>query len=336
MRWAAETREARRSGGRKPSSLVLAPTRELALQIVAELEPLARAKSLRIAAVYGGAPLASQAKRVRGAQILVATPGRLFDLMERGLVTLTNVRVLVLDEADRMLDMGFRPQVDRILRTVPENRQTLLFSATLAGAVDEIVRSYTTKPSRFRAEAPPEAERGIVEHAFVAVTPETKLDRLVEHLNAERGLALVFVRTKHGADKLTRKLVRQHAVRAVAMHGAMSQSARQRALAQFESGRVSTLVATDVAARGLDVDDVTHVINYDPPALAEDYVHRVGRTGRAGRDGAGVTLVLPEQRSDVGKIASSLGHGDAFAASGMVAAKPPKPARRRSQRRRPR
>jgi superfamily II DNA/RNA helicase len=325
------------TGGRKPSALVLAPTRELALQIVAELEPLARAKSLRIAAVYGGAPIAAQAKRVRGAQILVATPGRLFDLMERGLVTLATVRVLVLDEADRMLDMGFRPQVDRILHTVPENRQTLLFSATLAGAVDEIVRSYTTKPSRFRAEAAPEAERGSVEHAFVAVTPETKLDRLVEHLNAERGLALVFVRTKHGADKLTRKLVRQHAVRAVAMHGAMSQNARQRALAQFESGRASTLVATDVAARGLDVDDVTHVINYDPPALAEDYVHRVGRTGRtgrAGRDGAGVTLVLPEQRSDVGKIASSLGHGDAFAASGMVAPKPPKPARRRSQSRR--
>jgi superfamily II DNA/RNA helicase len=322
--------------GRAPAALVLAPTRELALQIVADLEPLARAKSLRIAAVYGGAPLASQAKRARGAQIMVATPGRLFDLMERGLVTLANVRVLVLDEADRMLDMGFRPQVDRIVHTLPENRQTLLFSATLAGAVDEITRSYTTKPSRFRAEAPPEAERGIVDHAFVAVTPENKLDRLVEHLKAERGLALVFVRTKHGADKLTRKLVRQHDVRAVAMHGAMSQNARQRALAQFESGRVSTLVATDVAARGLDVDDVTHVINYDPPALAEDYVHRVGRTGRAGRAGSGVTFVLPEQRSDVGKMASSLGHGVAFTASGMVASKPPKPARRRSQRRRPR
>jgi superfamily II DNA/RNA helicase len=324
-------------GGRLPSALVLAPTRELALQIVDDLEPIARAKNLRIAAVYGGAPLSSQAKKARGAQILVATPGRLFDLMERGLVTLTNVRVLVLDEADRMLDMGFRPQVDRILRTVPENRQTLLFSATLAGAVDEIVRSYTTNPSRFKAAAPPEAERGNVDHAFVPVTAEDKLERLVEHLNEERGLALVFVRTKHGADKLTRKLVRQHDVPAVAMHGAMTQNARQRALAQFESGRVSTLVATDVAARGLDVDDVTHVINYDPPALAEDYVHRVGRTGRAGRDGTGVTFVLPEQRTDVSRIASSLGHGEAFAASGMAAPKPQRTGRAHNrQRRRPR
>ncbi len=324
-------------GGKMPSSLVLAPTRELALQIVDDLEPLARAKNLRVACVYGGAPLGPQAKRARGAHILVATPGRLFDLMERGLISLGNVRVLVLDEADRMLDMGFRPQVDRILKTVPANRQTLLFSATLAGAVDEIVRSYTANPSRFRAEAPPEAERGNVDHAFVPVTADDKLDRLVEHLNAERGLALVFVRTKHGADKLTRKLVRQHDVRAVAMHGAMSQNARQRALQQFESGRVSTLVATDVAARGLDVDDVTHVINYDPPALAEDYVHRIGRTGRAGRDGNGVTFVLPEQRIDVSKIASRLGHGDAFAASGMAAPKPAKSSRPHNRnRRRPR
>jgi ATP-dependent RNA helicase RhlE len=327
-------------GGRTPTALVLAPTRELALQIVADLEPLARAKNVRIAAVYGGAPLSAQVKRARGAQILVATPGRLFDLMERRLVSLESIRVLVLDEADRMLDMGFRPQVDRILRTVPENRQTMLFSATLAGAVDEIVRSYTTNPARFRAEAPPEAERGTVDHAFVAVTPEDKIERLVEHLNAERGLALVFVRTKHGADKLTRKLVRQHDVAAVAMHGAMTQNARQRALAQFESGRVTTLVATDVAARGLDVDDVTHVINYDPPALPDDYIHRVGRTGRAGRDGNGVTFVLPEQRKDVGQLATRLGHGEAFAAAGMAAPKPqPKTSQRpgqRNRRRRPR
>jgi superfamily II DNA/RNA helicase len=305
--------------GRTPTSLVLAPTRELALQIVDDLRPLANARQLRIAAVYGGAPLPSQAKRAQGAHILVATPGRLQDLIERRLVSLATIRILVLDEADRMLDMGFRPQVDKILRTVPENRQTLLFSATLGGGVDEIVRSYTTKPSRFRAEAPPQAERGTVEHAFVPVTPEDKLGRLVEHLNAERGLALVFVRTKHGADKLARKLSRQHDVPAVTMHGAMTQNARQRALAQFESGKVPTLVATDVAARGLDVDDVTHVINYDPPALADDYVHRVGRTGRAGRDGTGVTFVLPEQRGDVAKLARSLGHGDAFAASGMRA-----------------
>ena len=152
---------------------------------------------------------------------------------------------------------------------------------------------------------PAEAQRGEIDHTFVAVTAEDKLDRLVEQLRGDRGLALVFVRTKHGADKLARKLERQHNIRAVAMHGNLSQSQRERALAQFESGRVSTLVATDVAARGLDVDDITHVINFDPPQGDNDYVHRVGRTGRAGRSGTGVTLVLPDQRGDVGRLADA-------------------------------
>ncbi|HEV2593558.1 MAG TPA: C-terminal helicase domain-containing protein, partial [Gaiellaceae bacterium] len=166
-------------------------------------------------------------------------------------------------------------------------------------------------------------------HEFVSVTHEGKLDQLVARLNEERGLALVFVRTKHGADKLARKLSRQHGVPAVTMHGNMSQNARERSLAQFESGRVPTLVATDVAARGLDVDHVTHVINFDPPHSDDDYVHRVGRTGRAGRSGTGVTLVLPDQRADVQQLAKRLGHGDAFAASGMTVAKQPRPTRNR-------
>jgi len=316
------------AGGR-PAALVLVPTRELASQVVEDLRPLAAAKQLKIAAVYGGTSISAQAKRAKTAQILVATPGRLFDLIERRLISLSDVRVLVLDEADRMLDMGFRPQVDRILRGVPQNRQTMLFSATLGGGVDELARAYTNNPSRFRAEAPVEARRGEVEHAFVAVTAADKLERLVEQLDGDRGLALVFVRTKHGADKLARKLERQHDVRATAMHGNMSQNARERALAQFESGRVSTLVATDVAARGLDVDDITHVINYDPPHGDDDYVHRVGRTGRAGRSGNGVTFVLPEQRSDVGGLASRLGHGESFAAAGMTLPPPPRPSGRR-------
>ncbi|MDQ3068031.1 MAG: DEAD/DEAH box helicase, partial [Actinomycetota bacterium] len=246
----------------RPGALVLVPTRELALQVAADLRPLAKAKGLRVETVYGGAPIGMQIKKARDAHVLVATPGRLFDLIERRAVNLNDVRVLVLDEADRMLDMGFKPQVDRILRGVPTNRQTMLFSATFDGAVAELARNYTVKATHVRGTLPAEAERGEVEHSFVAVTAEDKLDRLVEQLRLDRGLALVFVRTKHGADKLARKLERQHNIKAVAMHGNLSQNQRERALAQFESGRVSTLVATDVAARGLDVDDITHVINF--------------------------------------------------------------------------
>ena len=224
-----------------------------------------------------------------------------------------------------MLDMGFKPQVDRILRGVPDNRQTMLFSATLDGAVADLAAAYTVNAVRVQAEAPIEAQRGEVDHTFVAVTSEDKLDRLVEQLRSDRGLALVFVRTKHGADKLARKLERQHNIKAVAMHGNLSQNQRERALAQFESGRVTTLVATDVAARGLDVDDITHVINFDTPHGDNDYVHRVGRTGRAGRSGTGVTFVLPDQRGDVSRLATRLGHGDSFASSGMAVATRPTP-----------
>jgi superfamily II DNA/RNA helicase len=316
------------SDGNRPGALVLVPTRELASQVVEDLRPHANAKGLKIAAVYGGTALGPQAKRAKHANILVATPGRLFDLIERGLVQLGGVRVLVLDEADRMLDMGFRPQVDRILKGVPENRQTMLFSATLDGAVADLARRYTANAVRYTAEAPIESKRGEIEHEFVSVTADGKLASLVEHLGADRGLALVFVRTKHGADKLARKLTRQHNVPTVVMHGNMSQNARERSLAQFESGRVSTLVATDVAARGLDVDDITHVINFDPPHSHDDYVHRVGRTGRAGRSGTGVTFVLPDQQADVQKLAKHLGHADAFAASGMAVATAAPAARR--------
>jgi superfamily II DNA/RNA helicase len=313
-----------------PGALVLVPTRELASQIVGELEPAAAARNLRIAAVYGGTSVSGQAKRARGADVLVATPGRLNDLLERRLVSLSSVRVLVLDEADRMLDMGFRPQVDRILEQIPENRQTLLFSATLEGPVADLARTYTVNASRFTTGAQIENTGGEVGHEFVAVTADDKLERLAEQLQRARGLALVFVRTKHGAEKLARKLFRGHDLRAAVLHGNMSQNARERSFAQFESGRVSTLIATDIAARGLDVDDITHVINFDPPRTPDDYVHRVGRTGRAGRAGTGVTLVLPEQRHDVSRLARAVGHARAFAASGIE----PPPAAPRSPRRR--
>ena len=321
------------AGGNRPGALVLVPTRELASQVVEDLRAHAKAKGLSIAAVYGGTALGPQAKRAKSAHILVATPGRLFDLIERGMVHLGNVRVLVLDEADRMLDMGFRPQVDRILKGVPENRQTMLFSATLDGAVADLARRYTSNAVRYTAEAPIEAQQGEIEHHFVPVTADGKLEALAEKLGGDRGLALVFVRTKHGADKLARKLSRQHDVPTVVMHGNMSQNARERSLAQFESGRVSTLVATDVAARGLDVDGITHVINFDPPHGDDDYVHRVGRTGRAGRSGTGITFVTPEQRADVQKLAKNLGHADAFAASGMAVAAAAPAARRGTRQR---
>jgi superfamily II DNA/RNA helicase len=314
----------------RPAALVLVPTRELASQIVDELRPLAKARGLRIAAVYGGTSVSGQTKHARGAHVLVATPGRLHDLLERRLVSLEGVRVLVLDEADRMLDMGFRPQVDRIVGQIPQNRQTLLFSATLDGPVADLARSYTVNASRFTNGAEAELGGGEIDHEFVAVTADDKLDQLAEQLRRERGLALVFVRTKHGADKLARKLVRRHDLPSAVLHGNMSQNARERSLSSFESGRVSTLIATDIAARGLDVDDITHVINFDPPRTAEDYVHRIGRTGRAGRSGTGVTLVLPDQRLDVSKLANTLGHAKAFEASGIVVPRAPaRPQRRR-------
>jgi ATP-dependent RNA helicase RhlE len=304
----------------RPSALVLVPTRELAAQVTAELESLAPRKQLSVASAYGGMPLRAQAKRVKSAHILVATPGRLQDLAERGLVDLTRVRTFVLDEADRMLDMGFQPQVDRIVRRLPKNRQTMFFSATLDGRVGELARAYTNSPSRFETQ-PSSEEPGEIDHHFVSVTTDTKVETLIEHIASSEGLTLVFTRTKRGADRLVQKLDRQN-VNAVAMHGDMSQNARERALARFESGKVKTLVATDVAARGLDLDDVTQVINFDPPEEDKDYVHRTGRTGRAGRDGTAITLVLPEQQAETSRVARRLGHSERFEEAGLKSARP--------------
>jgi superfamily II DNA/RNA helicase len=302
----------------RPSALVLVPTRELAAQVTAELESLAPSMGLTVASVYGGVPLRAQASRAKSAHILVATPGRLEDLAERRLVDLTHIRTLVLDEADRMLDMGFQPQVDLIVRRVPRNRQTMFFSATLDGRVGELARAYTNSPSRFETQ-PSTAEPGEIDHHFVSVTANTKVDTLIEQIRSAEGLTLVFTRTKRGADRLAQKLGRQN-VPAEAMHGDMSQAARERALERFESGKVKTLVATDVAARGLDLDDVTQVINFDPPEEDKDYVHRTGRTGRAGRDGTAVTLVLPEQQAETSRVARRLGHGERFEQAGLKSA----------------
>ena len=298
----------------RPSGLVLVPTRELAAQVAAELETIAPAHNLNIAAVYGGVTISTQAKKAREAHILVATPGRLQDLIDRKAVKLDGIRILILDEADRMLDMGFQPQVDKIVARIPRKRQTMFFSATLDGEVGELARAYTTNASRFEGELP--VEQGDVQHRFIPVTADNKVETLARLLSEERGLALVFVRTKRGADRLVQKLAKND-VTAVAMHGDMNQTQRERALKRFEDGKVSTLVATDVAARGLDLDDITHVINFDPPEDNKGYVHRVGRTGRAGRDGTGVTLVLPEQQAEVSHVARMLGHTEQYASEGM-------------------
>jgi superfamily II DNA/RNA helicase len=291
-------------GRRRPSALILAPTRELAGQIVDETRGVARARGLRVAAAYGGVGIQKQAHAAREAEILVATPGRLQDLLDRGSLTLEHVDILVIDEADRMLDMGFRPAVDRLVAACPRQRQTLFFSATLDGEAGRLAARYT-RDARRHEHRPRQTRTGTTEHRFVAVERDRRIDALVGELRGDRGLALVFVRTKRGADRLVRRLGTA-GVHAVAMHGDKSQRQREKALARFESGAVDTLVATDVAARGIDVDGISHVINFDPPADREGYVHRIGRTGRAGRGGIGVTFYGAEQAKDLGRIATDL------------------------------
>jgi ATP-dependent RNA helicase RhlE len=294
----------------RPAALVLAPTRELATQIVEDIRHIAHSRALRVTAVYGGVGLVKQAKEAATSHVLVATPGRLEDLLARGAFTLHNIRMLVLDEADRMLDMGFRPAIDRIVTACPKARQTLLFSATLDGEAGRIAEVYTRDPAVHRHGPATRRANAEIEHRFVQIAHEHRVEALVRELERDRDLTLVFVRTKHGADRLVKRL-RARGVSAVAMHGDKSQRQRERALAQFESGAIDTLVATDVAARGIDVERISHVINFDPPADSETYVHRIGRTGRAGRKGTGITLLSPEQHRDVTKLAGQLGleHG---------------------------
>jgi ATP-dependent RNA helicase RhlE len=293
--------------GRSPSALVLAPTRELAGQIVTELRSIAAARKLRIAAVYGGVGFGAQSKAARAADVLVATPGRLEDLIARGVVSLKGVRILVLDEADRMLDMGFRPAVERIVGQTPRARQTLFFSATLDGAAGKLAASHTRGAKR-HTHAAAKRRKADIEHRFVHVESQSaKLDRLIVHLEEGEGTrTLVFVRTKRGADRLVKRL-RNREVAAVAMHGDKSQGQRERALARFERGEVGTLIATDVAARGIDVPEIARVVNFDAPGDREAYVHRVGRTGRAGRTGTGISFVLGEQTAEMGRMARELG-----------------------------
>jgi ATP-dependent RNA helicase RhlE len=309
-----------RSDEPAPAALILVPTRELAQQVADDFATVSKAKGLRVGVAYGGTSVREQAKAMRDAHVLIATPGRLQDLAERGVVKLDRVRILVLDEADRMLDMGFQPQVDRIVRRLTKERQTMFFSATLDGAVGTMARAYTREPVLHQVESTIETAEG-VDHRFLSVSAHSKVEALVELLQHDGGLTLVFVRTKRGADRLVHKL-KQKGVRAAGLHGDMAQGARQRALERFEAAHVDVLVATDVAARGLDLEGISHVVNYDPPQDDKGYVHRIGRTARAGKTGTGITLVTADQQGDVGRMAARLDLDRAFEQDGMKVAPP--------------
>jgi superfamily II DNA/RNA helicase len=301
-----------------PAALILVPTRELAQQVRDDLVDIARAKRLKTKVVYGGTRVTEQSKGVGDAHILIATPGRLQDLADRKLVKLDGVKIFVLDEADRMLDMGFQPQVDRIVRLLPKDRQTMFFSATLDGAVGRIADVYTKNPVRHEIISDGKTVEE-ADHRFVPAGSHEKLDKLVELVNLQEGLTLVFVNTKRRVESLARQL-RAQDVPTVMMHGDMTQQAREKALQRFEDKHVGVLVATDVAARGLDLDDITLVVNYDPPLEDKGYVHRVGRTARAGRGGMSVTFVTPDQQGDVSRMAARLDLHEEFEQEGMKVA----------------
>lgn len=283
-----QRRSRRRDGGR-PRALILVPTRELAAQVEEALGVLAAAIGVAVTSVYGGVGYGKQLAALRrGVDVLIACPGRLEDLVARGSVDLRFVEMVVIDEADRMADMGFLPAVRRLVDDTSPSRQTLLFSATLDGPVDKLVRDYQHAPVRHEV-ALADADRGEVHHHFWSVESGDRVAVTAETV-AARGPALVFCRTKHGVDRLSQRLAR-FGLSTAAIHGDRSQSQRTRALATFRAGRLDALVATDVAARGIHVDAVPLVVHFDPPAGVTDYVHRSGRTGRAGADGIVVTLV---------------------------------------------
>jgi superfamily II DNA/RNA helicase len=290
---------------RRPLALVLVPTRELAQQVTDALTPYAEAVRLRMTTVVGGLSLSRQASELkRGAEVLVATPGRLADLIDRGDCRLDQVRVTVLDEADQMADMGFLPQVTALLEQVAPGGQRMLFSATLDRDVDRLVRRFLDDPVAHSVD-PPASAVTTMEHHLLHVAEADKQDA-VTHIAARDGRAIMFVAKKHVADRLTRKLL-SSGVHAAALHGGKSQSQRNRALDGFRNGRVTVLVATNVAARGIHIDDLDLVVNVDPPADHKDYLHRGGRTARAGRPGTVVTLVLPDQRRDMDRLVSAAG-----------------------------
>ena len=301
--------QASTAGGRKaqpqhPTGLVLVPTRELAVQVHEVLAGISGSTGARCATIYGGVPMGNQIRNLRrGVEILIATPGRLIDLLDRRQVFLDEVRMVVLDEADRMADMGFLPPVERILGETHPQRQTLLFSATLDGDVDRVVRKHMKDPVRHEAVSAEQTVSSMTHH-FFSVGESDRIN-MVSAMAVGADRTLVFVRTKHGADRLAKRL-QQRGIEAGALHGDVSQAGRQRVLRRFSHGEVGVLVATDVAARGLDVAGLDLVVHYDPPEDHKTYLHRSGRTARGGAPGVVVSLVLPNQRRDIQKMQRQL------------------------------
>ena len=279
----------------QPTGLILVPTRELAQQVCDEIDLLDASRTLRSTAVFGGAGYGPQLRRIGSASVVVATPGRLEDLISRRDIDLRAVQIAVLDEADRMADMGFLPAVRKIMDRLPSTRQVLLFSATLDGAVSELISRYQRSPVRHDASTP-ESEPDI-EHVFELIPKDRRHTRIAELLQ-EHNQLILFCRTKHGADRVARNLEAE-GDRCAVIHGNRSQAQRERALDDFKRGRARILVATDVAARGIHIDNVPCVVHWDPPDDPKDYVHRSGRTGRAGKRGVVVSLVDPSQRRSV-------------------------------------
>ena len=287
----------------QPTGLVLVPTRELAQQVRKEIDLLDASRSLRTTAVFGGTGYGPQVRQVGSASIVVATPGRLEDLLNRRDIDLRSVQIVVLDEADRMADMGFLPAVKKILDRLPAQRQVLLFSATLDGAVSQLVERYQRQPAEHDASTP-EAEPDLV-HIFEVIAKDRRLARTAA-LQGEFGQIILFCRTKHGSDRVARQLTAQ-GLHCAVIHGNRSQAQRERALDDFKRGRADVLVATDVAARGIHIDLVPCVVHWDPPDDPKDYVHRSGRTGRAGARGVVVSFVDPSQKRGVMRDMRSIG-----------------------------
>ncbi len=290
------------SKGHQPRALVLVPTRELAVQVRDEIAKLALGRKVRCMAVYGGKPIRSQISQLqRGSDIIVGTPGRVLDHLARGTLQLEQLLCVVLDEADRMLDIGFRPDIEKILRRCPKKRQTLLLSATVAPGVERLAKSYMTDPE-IMDFSPKTKGVDTIEQRYFTIEEQRKFDLLVALLKRENpAQAIVFCRTKRGTDRTQRKLAKKMP-NVDCMHGDMVQGARDRVMKKFRDGKVHILVATDVVGRGIDVTSISHIINYDIPQSSDDYVHRVGRTGRMGREGIAFTFVTTEQGGELTRI----------------------------------